>query len=73
MRTMGPSWAKTEWTNLPASAVTSQIRMLLSAPPAAADVALKEFAAVQRARNRWLAVVAVLLAGVIALLLMRPL
>jgi hypothetical protein len=45
----------------------------LSAPPAAADVALKEFAAVQRARNRWLAVVAVLLAGVIALLLMRPL
>jgi ubiquinone biosynthesis protein len=45
----------------------------LSAPPAAADVALKEFAAVQRARNRWLAVVAVLLAGVIAFLLMRPL
>jgi len=45
----------------------------LSAPPAAADVALKEFAAVQRARNRWLAVVAVLLAGLIALLLMRPL
>jgi ubiquinone biosynthesis protein len=45
----------------------------LSAPPAAADVALKEFAAVQRARNRWLAVVAVLLAAVIAFLLMRPL
>ena len=45
----------------------------LSAPPAAADVALKEFAAVQRARNRWLAVVAILLAGLIALLLMRPL
>jgi ubiquinone biosynthesis protein len=45
----------------------------LSAPPAAADVALQEFAAVQRARNRWLAVVAALLAGVIALLLMRPL
>jgi len=45
----------------------------LSAPPALADVALKEFAAVQRARNRWLAVVAVLLAGMIALLLMRPL
>jgi ubiquinone biosynthesis protein len=45
----------------------------LSAPPAAADIALKEFAAVQRSRNRWLAVVAVLLAGMIALLLIRPL
>jgi ubiquinone biosynthesis protein len=45
----------------------------LSAAPAAADVALKALAAVRRARNRWWAVVAVLLAGVIVLLLMRPL
>ena len=41
----------------------------LAAPPPAADVALKELAAAQRARNRWLAVVAVLLILVIALLL----
>jgi ubiquinone biosynthesis protein len=40
----------------------------LSAPPPASDVALKALAAAQKARNRWLAVVALLLVIVIALL-----
>ncbi|HMA32760.1 MAG TPA: AarF/UbiB family protein, partial [Casimicrobiaceae bacterium] len=41
----------------------------LGAPPAASDLALKELAAAQKSRNRWLAAIAVLLAIVIALLL----
>jgi len=45
----------------------------LLAPPAASDAALKELAAAQRARNRWLAVVALLLAGIVAVLVARPL
>ena len=40
----------------------------LLAAPVASDTAIKEFAAAQKARNRWLAVVALLLAIVIALL-----
>jgi ubiquinone biosynthesis protein len=44
----------------------------LSAPPVASDVALKELAAAQRAQNRWLAIVAALLAGAIALLILGP-
>ncbi len=44
----------------------------LLAPPAASDVALKELAAAQRGRNRWLALVALLLVAVVALLLLRP-
>jgi ubiquinone biosynthesis protein len=44
----------------------------LLAPPAASDAALKELAAAQRARNRWLAIVALLLAVIIALLVGRP-
>jgi ubiquinone biosynthesis protein len=44
----------------------------LSAAPAAADAVLKEIAAAQRAQNRWLAVVAALLAGAMALIVMRP-
>jgi len=44
----------------------------LSAAPAAADVVLKELAAAQRVQNRWLAVVAALLAAAIALLVWRP-
>ncbi len=43
----------------------------LTAAPAASDLALKELAAAQRAQNRWLAVVAALLAGTIALILMQ--
>jgi len=43
----------------------------LSAPPTASDLALKEIAAARRAGNRWLAVVTVLLACVIAILLWR--
>ncbi len=45
----------------------------LSESGAAADSALKELAAAQHTRNRWLAVLAALLAGVIVLLLVRPL
>jgi ubiquinone biosynthesis protein len=45
----------------------------LSASRDAADSALKELATAQRAHNRWLAVLAALLAGAIALLLLRPL
>jgi ubiquinone biosynthesis protein len=41
----------------------------LAAPPPASDVALRDLAAAQKARNRWLALVALLLAIVIALLL----
>jgi ubiquinone biosynthesis protein len=44
----------------------------LSATPAASDAALKELAAAQRAQNRWLTVLAILLAGAIVLLVMRP-
>ena len=40
----------------------------LLAPPLASDTAMREFATAQRVRNRWLAVVALLLAVVIALL-----
>jgi ubiquinone biosynthesis protein len=45
----------------------------LSAPAPASDAALTELAAAQRARNRWLAVVATLLACVVAILLLQPL
>ncbi len=41
----------------------------LLAPPPASDVALKELAAAQRGRNRWLAAVALLLVMVVVLLL----
>ncbi len=41
----------------------------LSVPAPVSDLALKDLAAAQRARNRWLGVVAALLAGVIAVLL----
>jgi ubiquinone biosynthesis protein len=44
------------------------IHQRLLAAPAAADSALKAVALAQRARNRWLALIAVLLAGVIAVL-----
>ncbi|MDQ6916358.1 MAG: ubiquinone biosynthesis regulatory protein kinase UbiB [Pseudomonadota bacterium] len=44
----------------------------LSAPRLASDVALRELAAAQRARNRWLALVAALLAVAIALMAIRP-
>src|SRR6267143_1621446 len=40
----------------------------LLAPPLASDTALKELAAAQRGRNRWLAIVALLLAVVVVLL-----
>jgi ubiquinone biosynthesis protein len=40
-------------------------------PPAASDTAIKELAAAQRSRNRWLVVVAVLLTFLVALLLRR--
>ena len=43
----------------------------LSAPPAASDAVLLELAATQRARNRWLAVVAALLAALLVLLFLR--
>ena len=45
----------------------------LSTSQDAADAALKELAAAQRIQNRWLAVMAALLAGAIVLLLVRPL
>jgi len=41
----------------------------LSAPPPASDVALKALALAQQSRNRWLGLIAVLLAAVIVLLL----
>jgi ubiquinone biosynthesis protein len=41
----------------------------LAAPPTASDLALKELAAAQKSRNRWLGAIAVLLVIVIALLL----
>jgi ubiquinone biosynthesis protein len=47
------------------------IHQRLLAPPSATDSAIKELASAQRARNRWLAVVAVLLVIVAALLLRR--
>jgi ubiquinone biosynthesis protein len=43
----------------------------LLTPPAASDLALKELAAAQRGRNRWLALVAALLIAVVALLVLR--
>ena len=45
----------------------------LSEPPPASEVALRALTAAQEARNRWLIVVAVLLAGVVALLLVQTL
>ncbi len=45
------------------------IHQKLNAPPAASDVALKELAAAQRARNRWLGLVAALLTIVVVVLL----
>ena len=45
------------------------IHQKLSEPAPVLDVAFRELAAAQQARNRWLALVAVLLAGVIAILL----
>jgi ubiquinone biosynthesis protein len=45
----------------------------LSAPPAASDAVLLELAATQRARNRWLVVVAVLLVALILILIRQPL
>src|SRR5690242_21598296 len=39
----------------------------LLAPPAASDTAIKEFVAAQKVRNRWLAVVALLLAIIVVL------
>ena len=44
----------------------------LLAPAPASDLALLALAQAQRARNRWLAVVAVLLAAVVVLLALRP-
>ena len=41
----------------------------LLAPPPASDTAIRELAAAQRVRNRWLVLVALLLAIVVALLL----
>jgi ubiquinone biosynthesis protein len=43
----------------------------LSEPTPASDTAIQELAAAQRARNRWLVVVAVLLTCVVAILLLR--
>ncbi|HEX4885041.1 MAG TPA: ubiquinone biosynthesis regulatory protein kinase UbiB [Casimicrobiaceae bacterium] len=45
----------------------------LSAPPVASPDAVIELAAAQRARNRWMAVLAVLLAAVVVVLVIRPL
>ena len=45
----------------------------LSSPPPASDISFKELAAAQRARNLWLGLLAALIAGVIAVLLWRPL
>jgi ubiquinone biosynthesis protein len=45
---------------------------LLASPAAAADVALRELASAQRQRNLLLGVLAVLLAAVVALLVLRP-
>jgi ubiquinone biosynthesis protein len=44
----------------------------LTAPPPASDSGLLELAAAQQSRNRWLAVLAVLVAIAIAVLLLRP-
>jgi len=44
----------------------------LLAPPAASDMAMLELAASQRARNRWMAVLAVLLTALIGVLIWRP-
>jgi len=49
------------------------IHQKLTAPALPSDVALRELAAAQRAQNGWLALLAVLLAGVIAVLLWHPL
>jgi ubiquinone biosynthesis protein len=47
------------------------IHQRLLAPAAASDTALMQLAAAQKMRNRWLAVVALLLTAVIALLALR--
>ena len=47
------------------------IHQRLLAPPGASDTALLQLAAAQRTRNRWLAVVALLLTAVTALLVLR--
>jgi ubiquinone biosynthesis protein len=44
----------------------------LLAPQAASETAMLELAASQRARNRWMAVLAVLLAVLIGVLIWRP-
>ncbi len=44
----------------------------LSAPPVTTPDAVHELAAAQRARNRWMAVLALLLAALIGVLLLRP-
>jgi len=49
------------------------IHQKLTAPSPASDLALKALALAQRSRNRWLALIAVLLAIVIALLLRQAL
>jgi len=48
------------------------IHQRLLAPPGASDTALLQLAQATRTRNRWLALVAVLLAVVVVLLLRRP-
>src|SRR5438552_2869843 len=48
------------------------IHQKLTAPALPSDVAFRELAAAQRAQNGWLALLAVLLAGVIAILLWHP-
>jgi ubiquinone biosynthesis protein len=47
------------------------IHQKLQAPPPASDLTLMELAAAQRTRNRWLAIVAVLLVLVLVELLVR--
>jgi hypothetical protein len=43
----------------------------LSNPPAASETAIREFVAAQRVRNRWLALIALLVAMATAILLWR--
>jgi ubiquinone biosynthesis protein len=43
----------------------------LSNPPAASEMAMRELAAAQRARNRWLAIIALLVAASLAFLIWR--
>jgi ubiquinone biosynthesis protein len=44
----------------------------LSAPPATTPDSVHELALAQRARNKWMAVLAVLLAALVVVLLLRP-